>query len=124
MRLNLRATIKEFKMEVPPILYHATYKPRLRKILKDGLLVKVKKRNWEDSKDVICLANDYFVAESYAETSEMVPEEWEDQIIVLEVSSSDLDLAYLKPDSNVMDGDGATFEYSKDIPASLLRVSR
>ena len=26
--------------------------------------------------------------------------------------------------SNVMDGDGATFEYSKDIPASLLRVSR
>ena len=68
----------------PQYLYHATYKPLLKKIRKKGLDTSSSKRAWEDSvPGYVYLALDPYVAESYAEASEMVPERWLDKIIIL-----------------------------------------
>lgn len=66
--------ISKIEKNLPAILYHATYKPLLKKIMINGLGGNTRK-NWEDSvTGVIYLAKDPYVAESYAETSDLVPE--------------------------------------------------
>jgi hypothetical protein len=55
-------------------LYHATYKPLLNNIKKKGLGGNNKK-NWNDSKDnVVYLADDPDIAESFAEANEEINE--------------------------------------------------
>ena len=104
------------EQSIPPILYHATYKPRLKNIKLKGLGAGGK-RNWEDSKrGVVYLALDPYVAESYAETSDMVPDEWLDQIVILEISTAGLDPNKFQIDSNVQDNEGDTIEYHGVIP--------
>ena len=101
---------------IPSILYHATYKPRLKSIGLKGLGAGGK-RNWEDSKrGVVYLALDPYVAESYAETSDMVPDEWLDQIVILKISTAGLDPNKFGIDSNVQDNAGDTVEYHGVIP--------
>lgn len=102
-------------------LYHATYLPRLKSILKFGLGAKSKK-NWEDSKKgVVYLADDPDVAESYAEAAEFVPEDYLDQIVVLEIDSDDLDPDLLFNDENVIDGN-STYEYHDIIHSEYIKV--
>jgi len=102
--------------DLPSVLYHATYKPRLKTIKLKGLGAGGK-RNWEDSKrGVVYLALDPNVAESYAESSDMVPDEWLDQIVILKISTAGLDPNKFYIDSNVRDNAGDTVEYHGVIP--------
>jgi hypothetical protein len=105
----------------PEILYHATYRPLLKSIKQHGLGGDKAQAKWEDSKPgVVYLAIDPNVAESYAESSDVVPDEWLDQIVVLKVNASQLDQSKLKLDSNVIDNQGDTLEYHGVIPVNLL----
>lgn len=100
------------------ILYHATYKPLLDNIQKLGL-GNTQQTYWEDSKPgVVYLSLDEDVAISYAEVNENVPDDWLDQIVVIEVDSDVLDLTQLIIDENVQDNDGTTVEYHKIIPST------
>ena len=93
------------------ILYHATYRPLLRSIKAQGLGGSDAQAKWEDSQPgVTYLARDPEVARSYAETSDMVPEEWLDDIVILAIDASRLDPRRLRRDRNVQDDD-STLEY-------------
>ena len=104
-------------------LYHATYKPLLRSIKKQGLVPGTRK-NWDFSNSsVICLATDEYIAESYAETAELIPDSYFDNIIVFKINVDDLDQSKLAKDENVDGGDGEdTFQYSGNIDYKLLTL--
>jgi pyrimidine deaminase RibD-like protein len=107
---------------LPSVLYHATYKPRLKSIKLKGLGAGGK-RNWEDSqRGVVYLALDPNVAESYAETSDMVPDEWLDSIVILKIATAGLDPNKFHIDSNVQDNTGDTLEYHGIIPPSNISL--
>lgn len=98
-------------------LYHATYKPLLKKIKEHGLDTRMSKKAWEDSiPGYVYLALEPDVAFSYAESSEEVPEEWIDKIIVLKIDRESLDQSKLFIDQNVIDNEGDTLEYRGIIP--------
>lgn len=117
--------VKE-SVNVPPIVYHATYKPLFSKIKQNGLDTTKSKKAWEDSKPgLVYLATDIDVAGSYAEASEMVPDSYIDNIIVLHIDTSKLDLSKLSIDKNVQDNDGDTLEYNGVIPYdAIVNVTR
>lgn len=102
-----------FVTEPPQILYHATYRPLLDNIKKNGL-GNTSETNWQDSQPgVVYLAIDPDIAQSYAETNETVNEDWLDQIVILKIKTSDLDRDKLSIDQNVRveDNQATTFEY-------------
>ena len=104
-------------------LYHATYKPLLKKIKEKGLDTNDSKKAWEDSiPGYVYLALDPYVAESYAEESEMVPEGWLDDIIILKIDTNKLDKSKLFIDQNVQDNEGDTLEYRGVIPWEALSL--
>ena len=108
---------------IPTHLYHATYKPLLPSIKRKGLIKNYQNKNWEDSKDFIYLATSKDIAESYAETSDIVPEEWIDQIVVFKVDTDKLDLNQLSTDKNVQHKkEVSTYQYNKNIPFSNLKI--
>ena len=101
--------------KVPSILYHATYKPLLVKIKRDGLdTTKSKKPG------LVYLATDIDVAGSYAEASDMVPDSYIDNIIVLHIDASKLNQTKLSIDKNVQNNEGDTLEYRGVIPYSAI----
>jgi hypothetical protein len=101
----------------PQYLYHATYKPLLKKIKDMGLDTRDSKKAWEDSiPGHVYLAKDIDVAASYAESSEAVPESWIDQIIVLTIDVSKLDSDKIFDDQNVRNETTDTVEYRGVIP--------
>ena len=108
--------------EIPNYLYHATYKPLMEKIKEQGLRKDIQKKIWEDSKNLIYLAVDKHIAESYAETSELVPEEWLDEIVILKISRNDLDLTKLEADENIRSDEISTYQYSDNIPFSKIEI--
>jgi hypothetical protein len=119
---NKQGVAEGLEQNVPPVLYHATYKPRLKSIQLKGLGAGVE-RNWTDSKrGVVYLALDPDVAESYAETSDMVPDEWLDSIVILKISTAGLDPNKFHIDSNVQDNQGDTVEYHGVIPSSNISL--
>jgi hypothetical protein len=109
----------------PPVLFHATYRPLLRSINRYGLSPQYKRKFWDDSSDnLIYLATSPDIAESYAESSDTVKEDWLDEIIIFSIDTAFLDLTKLKKDSNVRTDDGivSTYEYAGTIPANLLKI--
>jgi len=115
--------VTENTSNLPQYLYHATYRPLLKSIKKTGLGGSGAQAKWEDSKPgVTYLALDPNVAESYAETSDVVPEEWLDEIIILKISTSGLDTSKLHTDRNVQDNEGDTLEYHGVIPINNISV--
>ena len=109
--------------QIPSVLYHATYRPLLKSIKRHGLGGDRAQAKWEDSvPGVVYLALDPNVAESYAESSEAVPDEWLDEIVVLKILTAGLDLEKLKLDQNVLDNAGDTLEYHGVIPANLVSL--
>jgi hypothetical protein len=111
------------EMNTPQYLYHATYKPLLKKIKEKGLDTNDSKKAWDDSvSGYVYLALDPYVAESYAEESEMVPESWLDNIIILKVDTSKLDKSKLFIDQNVQNNEGDTLEYRGTIPWEALSL--
>jgi hypothetical protein len=116
--------------KVPSKLYHATYRQFLNSIKKKGL-GNTKKKMWSDSKPgVVYLADDPWVAESYAEESEYIdsvedPDDYLDNIIILEVDTSKLDSSKLYIDENVLldaDEEGSTWEYHDIIPWEAIKI--
>jgi hypothetical protein len=108
-------------------LYHATYRPLLKKIKQSGFLGgKNLKRNYTDSKPGITYwASDPDIAYSYAEESETVKDEWLDDIIVFECDIKNFDLNKLFYDRNVLLDDDEipeTFEYHDVMPFEKLRI--
>ena len=85
--------------------YHATFGSRMTSIRKTGLCGQTNKskRNWEDSApDLVYLALDPFVAESFAESSEDASDRDIDSgIVIFEIQESELDSSLLFPDPNV-----------------------
>jgi type III secretion system FlhB-like substrate exporter len=107
----------------PQWLYHATYRPLLKSIKAHGLGGDRAQAKWEDSKPgVVYLALDFNVAESYAESSDVVPEDWLDQIVILKIAASKLDKSRLFVDQNVQDNEGDTLEYHGVIPLSNISL--
>jgi hypothetical protein len=111
---------KETKLNevtIPKILYHATYKALIPKIKSAGLDTSKSKKAWEDSKPgLVYLATDIDVAGSYAESSDVVPDNWIDNIVVLHIDTNKLDKSKLNIDRNVQDNIGDTLEYKGVIP--------
>ena len=106
-------------------LYHATYLPFLDSIKANGLGTTENKM-WEDSKPgVVYLANDPWVAESYAESAELADEVLLDNIIILEIDTTKLDSNKLFVDQNVLideDEENATWEYHGIIPWEACKI--
>ena len=102
---------------LPKKLYHATYAPLVGKIKREGLGGKSSRKKWEDSKKgVTYWATDPEIAYSYAESSEMVPDDWLDEIVVFECDIRNFDPDKLFVDENVLldddcDPNEITFEY-------------
>ena len=127
--LLTEALTEELK-NIPEKLYHATYKSFLKSIQQKGL-GNTKRKMWSDSKTgVVYLADDPWVAESYAETSEWVddqedPDKYLDNIIILEVDPSKLDSTKIFIDRNVLLDEGeenATWEYHGVIPWEACKI--
>lgn len=77
---------------IPEILYHATYKPLLDSIERNGLGGRGSQPFWEDSMPgLVKLSSSSNVARNYAEESKSVREDWLDEIVILEVDASQLD---------------------------------
>lgn len=114
--------LKDLLLEdVQQYLYHATYKPLLKKIKEKGLDTRDSKKAWDDSvPGYVYLAKDLDVAASYAESSDIVPDEWLDQIIVLTIDSSKLDQDKIFDDENVRNETTDTVEYRGVIPWSAV----
>lgn len=95
------------------MLFHATYRPYLDSILAVGLGSPnaIAEQNYEDSKKgVVYLATSHDVAVSYAEASDVVPEEWLDDIVVLAIDDANLDASKLFSDRNVLRDDSEEAE--------------
>ncbi len=105
------------------VLYHATYEPFLNSILANGLGGAGTQQQWEDSKPGhVYLARDPEVAESHAEANEQVPDDYIDNIIVLAIDTSKLDMDKLVDDPNVLDDD-STLAYKGIIPSNAFTIS-
>jgi hypothetical protein len=121
--LNEQDVTEGSEIKIPAYLYHATYRPLLKSIKQHGLGGDKAQAKWEDSKPgVVYLATDPNVAESYAEASDVVPDEWLDQIVILKVAASKLDKSRLFIDQNVQDNEGDTLEYHGVIPFSNISL--
>ena len=113
--------MKLFELSSPLKLYHATYRPLIESIMKNGLGGEGAKKQWDDSKlGVVYLATDKHIAESYAESAENVPDDWLDEIVTLTIDVSKIDYSKLSVDKNVQDNDGSTYEYSGVIPVEAI----
>ena len=118
---NKQGVAEELEQGIPSVLYHATYKQRLKNIKLTGLGAGGK-RNWPDSRPgVVYLALDPHVAESYAETAlDDLDADWD--IVILQVSTNGLDSNKFHLDSNVQDNEGDTVEYHGIIPPSNISL--
>ena len=115
--------LKTMNEAVIPMLYHATYKPFLDSIMKNGLGGSGAQTQWEDSKPgYVYLAKDPEVAISHAEANDEVPDEYIDNIVVLSIDASQLDSDNLEDDLNVIDDD-STLAYKGIIPTNAFTVS-
>jgi hypothetical protein len=68
----------------------------------------------------VYLAANPDIAESYAETSETVPDEWLDDIVILAIDTGKLDHSKFSMDVNVLDNTGDTVEYHGIIPPGAI----
>lgn len=82
-------------------LYHATYKPYLEEIRKSGSISPSVHSNWDISDNsLIYLSRDPDDAASFAETSDNIPEDYLDQIVVLKIDPEYLDFKEIDIDHN------------------------
>ena len=114
--------LSEVLDNIPPVMYHATYRPLLDDIRQKGLGGSETQANYEDSEaGVVYLAIEPEVAESYAESSETVPEEWLDEIVVLQINTNALDRQKFAHDRNVRSEEISTLEYHGVIPSTAIQ---
>lgn len=107
------------------MLFHATYKVRIQSIEKLGLGAKqIKNYDWSRN-NVVCLANDPYLAESFLEAG--VVEDAADSvvdsgIVILAIDSKDLDHRLLNGDANMHNDNNGCYEYRGIINTAYLKV--
>lgn len=102
--------------DIPPILYHGTFKALVKKIKKIGLIPGGGRiKNFTGIERGVYLGLDPEYAGSMVEASENedIPEDWFDEIVILGINTSKLDLSKLDRDPNVAPQED---EYNDDIP--------
>jgi hypothetical protein len=114
-------------MEDIKYLYHATYKALIDSIKEHGLDVTKGKANWDYDlpRECIYLAIDPELAESYAETAELVSDEWVNQVVILQIDVSKIRKHLIFGDLNVNldnDEDSGCFEYYGVIPWDAITI--
>ena len=120
--LKLAGVVNEDKVVIPRFVYHATYRPYIDSIFKYGLRSWFSDKSWAESIDgVVYCAIDPYIAESYAETSDDVPEEFLDQIVILQIDTANLDHSMFFEDTNVLDDDN-TLVYWGTIPKESISI--
>lgn len=110
-------------MKIPKYLYHATYKYYLPSIKKFGLNPKKNKiKTWDISEDnMLYLADDPYIAESYAEAADDVPDYiYDTGIIVFRIKTSDLIFSKLSYDAN--NDDMHNYQYNYYIRSNKLKI--
>jgi hypothetical protein len=118
--IKLRDLIYEYVdtyNSIPRLLYHATYKQKLRSIKKYGIVPGGKgKRNFPEVERGVYLGYTPEYAGSMVEASENddIPEEWFDEIVILTIDTSKLNLSKLDHDPNVLPQED---EYNNDTPS-------
>lgn len=127
MKDIIKKIIKEEidKMQIPQYLYHATYKPLLKKIKEFGLDSSRGRQLWDDSvKGYTYLSDDKDYAASFAESTDAeIPDSWIDNIIILTIDTNTIDKEKLFIDANNTDEEKSTFEYRGVIPfSSIVKV--
>lgn len=114
--MNGYNTVYESEQSIPQYLYHATYRKALKSIKSNNLGASSAKKKWawdnnEKHLDHVYLHEDPDSAYSYAESSDNVPESWLDEIVLLQIPISALDLSKLKSDPNLIDAEGSYIYY-------------
>lgn len=109
------------------LIFHATRDRFISKIRKEGIRAKRKKSyEGQQADGLVYFAYDYDVAASYVEAADNVPEEWEDdKIIVLAVKQYELQPDYVFSDPNLPNEDFATastLAYGLTVPPNLIGV--
>ncbi len=114
-------SLLESREPVPPVLYHATFRPLLKKIREFGLDSSRGRPLWDDSvAGYVYLSDDKDYAASFAESTEAdIPDSWFDKIIVLTIDTDKLDRDLLFIDSNNL-AEEPTYEYRGVIPFSAV----
>jgi len=114
-------------MRIPKYVYHATYKPYLKDIMRFGL-GRSEHKNYADSdSSLVYVALEPEVAYSYAEMADFIAElddedanDWCDNIVVLKIDTTKLDVDYFDIDPNVQDNEGDTLVYYGIIPREAI----
>ncbi len=97
--------LKELLTEpIPEFLYHATFNALVPGIESKGLIPNGQDfKNFEDVESGVYLSNDYGFAGSMVENTENpnIPEKWFNEIVVLVISTKNLDPKKFDEDPNV-----------------------
>jgi len=115
---------QETHFNIPKILYHATYRAFNNSILEKGLIPRYT-CIWDDCQYGVYLANNPNLAESFCETSENVPDEYIDDIIIFSVDTSLLDSDKFEPDPHTLLDKNQNLEcyiYRGVIPVNTLKI--
>ena len=104
--------------QIPHVLYHATFAALAKRIEREGIIAGGKDiRHFPDSEKGVYLGIDADYAGSMAEAAidenPNIPEEWYDEIVIISIDTSKLDLTKLDRDPHVLPQDD---EYDDSIP--------
>lgn len=85
------------------VLYHGTYKPNVDSIMATGLGAKsdAPAAYPQSKRGYVYLASDPEAARKWARDAKDIPDEWRNQIVVLAVDASKLDMSKLDMDENI-----------------------
>ena len=114
--IKLKDILNEVLDDVPRVLYHATFKALIPSIKRKGIINGGSKyRNFDNVEKGVYLGYSPEYAGSMVEASENdnIPEEWFDDIVILTIDTSKLDLSKLDSDPNVLPQED---EYDDTVP--------
>jgi len=111
--------------DLPEYLYHATFNALIPEIQAEGLIPGGRDfRNYEDIDWGVYLSNDFDFAGSMTENTENenVPEKWLEEVVVIMLSTKNLDKSKFDSDPNVTlwEGDTRAYIYRGIIPPSAI----
>ena len=112
-------------LEIPKSIYHATFSAHLPNIQRRGLIPGGDGfRCWDRCTPGVYFHSDADVAVSYAESTDNqeIPEEWFDNIIVLEIDSSQLNIELFELDPEIAPPDNVdSFIYHGIVPSKTIK---
>lgn len=115
--IKLKNILNEILEDIPNVLYHATFKALLPSIKQSGIISGGSKyRNFDNVEKGVYLgySPDYAGSMVEASENENIPKEWFDEIVILTIDTSKLNLSKLDNDPNVLPQED---EYDDEIPA-------